>query len=146
LTALAMQIPGLSATQILDKFIRGLKPKTRIEMELRDPQTADEVYRLADCFERIVYGAKATSFLMQNYNCYAPTSDSATSGYGEPMQIDTFRPRRSGQTKDQQRLRLQGLCFNCKKPGHIAAYCPKNPVEYGSSQGRKPQSGKARRQ
>src|SRR5438876_5619167 len=40
LTALAMQISGLSQTQILDKFIRGLKPKTRIEVELRDPGLA----------------------------------------------------------------------------------------------------------
>jgi hypothetical protein len=37
LTALAMQIKGLSQSQILDKFIRGLKPKIRIEVELREP-------------------------------------------------------------------------------------------------------------
>ena len=48
LMALAMRIPGLSQTQILDKFIRGLKPKTRIEVELRDPKTSDEAYRLTD--------------------------------------------------------------------------------------------------
>jgi hypothetical protein len=51
LTALAMQIHGLSASQILDKFIQGLKPKTRIEVELRDPQTTEEAYRLADRFD-----------------------------------------------------------------------------------------------
>ena len=51
LTALAMRIPGLSQTQVLDKFIRGLKPKTRIEVELRDLKTPDEPYRLADCFD-----------------------------------------------------------------------------------------------
>jgi hypothetical protein len=63
LTALAMRIPGLSQVQILDKFIRGLKPKTRIEVELRDPKTPEEAYRLADRFDRIVYGVKNTSFL-----------------------------------------------------------------------------------
>jgi hypothetical protein len=51
LRALAMQISGLSQTQILDKFIPGLKPKTRIEVELRDPKTPDEAYQLADCFD-----------------------------------------------------------------------------------------------
>ena len=50
LTILAIRIPGLSQTQILDKFIRGLKPKTRIEVELRDPKTPDEAYQLADHF------------------------------------------------------------------------------------------------
>ena len=53
LMALAMRIPGLSQTQILDKFIRGLKAKTRIEVELRDPRTPDEAYRLADCFDAL---------------------------------------------------------------------------------------------
>jgi Retrotransposon gag protein len=66
LTTLAMQIPGLSQSQILDKFIRGLNPKTRIEVELRDPQTPDEAYRLADRFDRIVYGVRNASFLTQN--------------------------------------------------------------------------------
>ena len=65
LTALAMQINGLSQSQILDKFIRGLKPKTRIEVELRDPQTTEEAYRLADQFDRIVYGMHNSTFLTQ---------------------------------------------------------------------------------
>ena len=91
LTALAMQIPGLSQTQILDKFIHGLKPKTRIEVELRDPKTPDEAYRLADHFDRIVYGARNNSFLTQNYNQYAPTWNvNINVDYGEPMQIDTL--------------------------------------------------------
>src|SRR5436190_14185051 len=71
LTALAMQIPGLSQTQILDKFIRRLKSKTRIEVELRDPETLEEAYRLADRFGRIVYSAKSTTFLTQHYNRYS---------------------------------------------------------------------------
>jgi hypothetical protein len=50
LTALAMQINGLSQTQILDKFIRGLKPKTCIKVKLRNPQTTEEAYRLASQF------------------------------------------------------------------------------------------------
>jgi hypothetical protein len=124
LTALAMRIPGLSQTQILDKFIRGLKPKTRIEVELRDPKTPNEAYRLTNRFDRIVYGARNNSFLTQNYNRYAPTSNANTSAdYGEPMQIDTLQPRQPGPRKFQQ-PRNQGLCFTCEKPGHIAANCP----------------------
>jgi Ty3 transposon capsid-like protein/Zinc knuckle len=137
LTALAMRIPGLSQTQILDKFIRGLKPKTRIEVELRDPRTTDEAYRLADRFDRIVYGTKTTSFLTQNYNRYTSTSNTNTD-YGERMQIDTLLPRRYG-PKDHQRL-----CFTCNKPGHIAASCPSTTTYRQPT--RKAQQGKRRRQ
>lgn len=137
LTALAMRIPELSQTQILDKFIRGLKPKTRIEVELRDPKTPDEAYRLADRFDRIVYGAKNTSFLTQNYNRYVNTN----TDYAEPMHIDALRPRRPGRNHEQ-RPAAQRLCFTCNRPGHIAANCTSEP----KMQYRKYQQGKGRRQ
>jgi hypothetical protein len=87
LTALVMRIPGLSQVQILDNFIHGLKPKTKIEVELQDPKSPDEAYQLADRFDRIVYGAKITSFLTQNYNRYSPTpnANGMNVDYGEPM-------------------------------------------------------------
>ena len=84
-------------TQILDKFIRGLKPKTRIEIELRDPKSSNEAYKLTNHFDRIVYDARNTNFLTQNYNHYTPTSNAnMNADYDESMQIDTLQPHRSG--------------------------------------------------
>ncbi len=148
LTALAMRIPGLAQTQILDKFIRELKPKTRIEVELRDPKTPDEAYRLTNHFDRIIYGTRNNSFLTQNYNRYAPTANAnMNADYGEPMQIDTLRPRRPGPKNFQrpqsfQQPRNQGLCFTCGKPGHIATNCPDRQGQFR----KKYQQGKGRRQ
>ena len=150
LTALAMRIPGLSQVQILDKFIRGLKPKTRIEVELRDPKTSNEAYRLMDHFDRIVYGTRNTNFLTQNYNRYTPTSSaSSNADYDEPMQIDTLRPRRSGSRNFQrphkqsfQQPRNQRFCFMCNKPEHIAANYPNMHRQFR----KKTQQGKRRRQ
>src|SRR5208282_5345988 len=126
------------------------KPKTRIEVELRDPKTPDEAYRLADRFDRIVYGTRNTSFLTQNYNRYTPTSGaSSNADYDEPMQIDTLRPRRPGPRNFQrphdqsfQRPRNQELCFTCEKPGHIAVNCPDRQGQFR----KKYQQGKGRRQ
>jgi len=109
----------LTPRQVLDKFIRGLKPKTRIEVELRDPTTTEEAYRLADRFDRIVYGAKNTSFLVSNYNRYEPQPTN-NAYYGEPMQIDALRTRKPMST---QNFNSQRLCFNCGKPGHMARDC-----------------------
>jgi hypothetical protein len=140
LTDLPMRIPGLSQTQILDKFIHRLKPKTRIEVELGDPKTPDEAYRLADHFDRIVYSTRNNSFLTQNYNHYTPAPN-ANADYGEPVQINTLRPHRPGAQNFQQ-PRNHGLCFMCKKPGHITTNCPARQGQFR----KKSQQGKGRHQ
>jgi hypothetical protein len=52
---LGMQLPPMEPMHLLDKFLRGLKPKTRMELELKDPQTLAEAISLADRFDSIVY-------------------------------------------------------------------------------------------
>ena len=54
LTQLAMQLGEVDEERLVDKFIRGLKPKTRTEVELRDPRTLEEASRIADRFDTIV--------------------------------------------------------------------------------------------
>jgi Ty3 transposon capsid-like protein/Zinc knuckle len=137
LQALAMQMPTLTESAKLDKFIRGLKPKTHIEVELRDPQTTDDAYRLADHFDRIVYGYKDTFLPSTTASSnHSPWADNR----GEPMQIDSLlqrrqprsvafnaaypASRRSNDSRSDVDARAKGLCFNCHKPGHIARECP----------------------
>ena len=55
LTQLAMQLGEVDEECLVDKFIRGFKPKTRMEVELQDPQTLEEASRIADRFDTIVY-------------------------------------------------------------------------------------------
>ena len=139
-----MQINGLSQIQILDKFIRGLKPKTRIIVELRDPQIIEEAYHLADQFDRIVYGIHNSIFLIQRPSYNQSNSAYAIVGtYDESMQIDTLRTRprasnfnnphksftmnngsrNSPTMNNHQRLYEQPLYFNCQTPGHITSEC-----------------------
>ena len=55
LTQLAIQLGEVEEERLVDKFIRGLKPKTRTEVELRDPQILEQASRIADRFDIIVY-------------------------------------------------------------------------------------------
>ena len=50
-----MELEKVDEERVVDKFIRGLKPKTRIEVELRDARILEEASRIADRFDTIIY-------------------------------------------------------------------------------------------
>ena len=86
---LVMQLPKQDQTFLVDKFICGLKPKTRIELELKDPRDLDEAFRLADRYNAIVY---STSVNTDRNNYFGkPSSEPQYEGGGEPMQLDALR-------------------------------------------------------
>ena len=74
-------------SMLVDKFIRGLKPKTRIRLELEDPRTLDEAFRLADRYDAILYRRNFNSKI-HNYN--QPTHEPSYEEGSEPMQIDVL--------------------------------------------------------
>ena len=131
--SLAMQLPTQSDSVLVHKFIRGLKYKTRMELELKDPQTLQEAFRLADRFDSIVYQQKF-NHPFKEY----PTKTTSTIQYedGEPMQLDTLRtikiktpsktirPLQPLSTQERTQLRNTGACFKCRQPGHMARECP----------------------
>jgi Ty3 transposon capsid-like protein/Zinc knuckle len=139
---LGMQLPTMEPPHLLDKFLRGLKPKTRMELELKDPQTLAEAIRLADRFDSIVY----RKTLSLNPSTSTPShshSDEYESG-GEPMQIDALRTRKSStpstqtlkklSAEERTHLRNLGACFRCRRTGHISRECPsKSKPTSGSS-------------
>ena len=143
LARIAMQLNNISEEEFLDKFIRGLKPNTRTELEFRDPKTIAEAVKWADTFDARYYRKR------DNQRYYG--SSSSTSTYyndtrGEPMQIDVLQttsdetstpiqidalktkssPTKLTKLTDEERTHLQrlGACFKCRKPGHMARECP----------------------
>jgi len=131
LARLAMQIPNIGDEEFLDKFIRGLKPNTRTELEFRDPKTIVEAVKWADTFDARYYRKKDNQ--QRYYGSFGTsTLRNHEDNRGEPMQIDVLKtkPRSSKLTKltDQERehLRNIGACFRCRKQGHRANKCPTN--------------------
>lgn len=126
LTQLAMQIGGVDEPTFLDKFIRGLKSKTRTEVELHDPQILAEAVRLADRFDSIVYRRQSEQSFKPNHS---------EDIRGEPMQIDTLQidafkpktqPSKLKKLTDEERAHLRSInaCYKCRQQGHLARECP----------------------
>jgi len=140
LAQLAMQIGGITDEVFIDKFIRGLKPNTRTELEFRDPKTIAEAVKWADTYNAR-YTKKDTSSY-QPYNSSSYQEDNR----GEPMQLDLLRtnnddapssiqidalntksqPSKFKKLSDAERVHLRsiGACFKCRKQGHMARECP----------------------
>ena len=133
-----MQMGGIEEPSFLDKFICGLKPKTRTEVELHDPQTLTDAVRLADRYDTIVY--------QQSHLASPPRSSPQEDTRGEPMQLDALqaavddmanpvqidalrtkaRTSKLGKLTDEERAHLRSInaCFKCRKTGHMARECP----------------------
>ena len=135
---LSMQIPNMHDEELLDRFTRGLKPRTRMEVTMRDPRTFEEAVKLADRMDslytpgfgldrqpkgRFASVANPTPISFRPAN---PDSDPV------PMEIDALRRRLPPLTdSERDRLRKIGGCFRCRQTGHIATNCP-----LGTSTGR----------
>src|SRR5579862_3638561 len=153
LAQIAMQL-GMdkgNEAEFLDKFIRGLKPNTRTELEFRDPKTIEEAVRWADTFDERYYRKR------DHQRRYGPFTSNVVyqdDNRGEPMQLDVLQtttpihidafktkssPAKLTKLTDAERahLRSLGTCFKCRRQGHMARECPIKA---------KPQSGNMKRQ
>ena len=114
-----------------------LKPKTRTEVELRDPQTLEEASRIADRFDTIVYHrpsfVPAQSSYQEDTRGEPMQLDALRLTYDDtanPIQIDAFRtksqPSKLKKLTNEERAHLRSInaCFKCRKQGHIARECP----------------------
>jgi hypothetical protein len=135
---LLIQIPNMGPEDQLDRFIRGLKDKVRIELELREPTTLAEAIRIAEKLDMIMFGARAPrqdhhQVMMSHHQPYQGPA---------PMEIGSVHvPRRPTLTaEDKSRLRAERRCFYCKEKNHIAALCPKKRTSQRQENG--PEQGK----
>ncbi|KAJ9519236.1 hypothetical protein QJQ45_017895, partial [Haematococcus lacustris] len=130
-TALCLEVTDLSPAEQLDRFIRGLKPSVRRELELREPTSFSEASTIADRVDAISYSTSASrsSYRPPSTPC-PPRPETAA----VPMELDAMlhtSPSRSRGTRlsDAQRaaLRDSKACFYCRKAGHTMKDCPIRP-------------------
>jgi hypothetical protein len=141
--SLCLQIPGISSDEQLDRFCRGLKEKTRLEVELREPTTLADAIRIAVRHDTVVFkhAQSFRSFPSRSDFRAIPEVDSGP----QPMEIGAVTHQSGSRNKmssdERSRLMNAGACFYCKEKGHTALVCPKKKVP--SSKGPHPKNGRS---
>ena len=59
---LALAIPDLSPAEILHRYIFNLKPKTRMEVEIRNPLNLEEATHIANLYDTIAFTTKSPTY------------------------------------------------------------------------------------
>jgi hypothetical protein len=117
--SICLQISNVSEEEMMDRFVRGLKPMVQREVELRDPQTFDEAVRIAERVDAINFRNRGVRPPVWN-----PTPPSTVvTQQSTPMEIDALQGPLTPQRR--QLLARKGLCFYCRESGHQIGDCPK---------------------
>lgn len=139
---LSLKIPDLSDVERIDRFLRGLKPKVRAEVELRSPTDFSAACSMAERVDTLCFPSHSAG--------YPPSNNFSSSTYRSsgptPMELDTMKVRSSAMARtkapshfspsaapkpltqeDRERLRKFNGCFYCRQPGHDIANCPIRP-------------------
>jgi hypothetical protein len=145
-------IPAITDDEKKDRFIRGLKPKIMNDIKVKAPTTFDEAVKLAvrlDSLDTWRPSGGSNTFNSNGRHNSSKTNhsvpmelDAITSipagvRSGPPPlgpagvnhrginAITNSRPPRKPLTNlEREELKKKGVCFKCRKPGHMARECP----------------------
>lgn len=124
-------IQTISEDEKLDRYVRGLKPRTRKEVDLRDPSTFAEAVRIAERLDTTM------DRVFQRPANPAPRRNDGPS----PMEINQLRaergPRGPISSDEWQRRKDKGLCMYCGSDKHTLPKCSLKPFRRapGNAQG-----------
>src|SRR3954469_23916777 len=124
-TSTILEIPNISEEEMVDRYVRGLKEKVRVEVELREPTDLEEAMRITDRFDTIAFAyTPRTSFYLTKQP--EPRQTFVKPLGPAPMEIDTITLHFKKLTdEEREKLRRAGACFACRQPGHMSSQCPR---------------------
>ncbi|KAA8495820.1 Transposon Ty3-I Gag-Pol polyprotein [Porphyridium purpureum] len=108
----ALVIPDLSDAEMMDRFVRGLKPEVRLEVYKRGVSTFAEAAQVAVVVDDAIHATRG----VRDSSVRTPFFGRAAQEGPVPMEL--------GNVQGQRRVRSELKCWNCGKPGHIARKCP----------------------
>ncbi|HSN95869.1 MAG TPA: hypothetical protein VLR10_01610, partial [Nitrososphaeraceae archaeon] len=107
----------MSEDDKIDRFLRRLKDKTQIEVEMKEPQSLTECMRIAKRYDMILFQANRRT---QDYyqRPYQTPRQNVNNG-PTPMDLDIINTQKKPLTQDERdKLCKAGHCFYFRKQGH----------------------------
>lgn len=120
---LILQIPNASEDEQLDKFIRGLKPAVRCQVEMRDPTNLQEAMRLADRADTHLHRTSLHPASVSQPAHAAAPAPAAPAAPSVPVPMDIGVMNTCLTPQEKEALSKEGRCFRCKKQGHRSHNC-----------------------
>ena len=125
--AIRLQL-DLSDEDARDYFIRGLRDRTRLEVEYKDPSTLREAVQMAQRYDDIMYRKSSTKpaapTTPRTPTATTTTDDSAMDIDAIDVDINAiFQPKPKLTETLKQELRAANKCFFCRRAGHTIADC-----------------------
>lgn len=110
-----LELPHIDAATKLHFYIQGLKDHVRPLVALQQPQNLAAAEAIAERVDAVTFQTKnRTPGPRYNHN-------SRTPGGTTSMELDAISKLTPA---ERERLRKEGGCFRCRKPGHLARDCP----------------------
>lgn len=130
--SLCLKIPDITISEKMDRFIRGLKPNIRKEIELREPETLEEAMSMAERVDNI----HSATYFNPRLSSFRSNSRPVNNSSGPtPMDLGAMKTSDRRENKgpgrltpeERERLRKIGGCFYCRQTGHTLDQCPLRP-------------------
>ena len=112
-TRLLLDVPNIHPSDVVYRFLQGLKPTIRLHVELQRPATLDDAITLAQTVDSTLFSIR------QHTTTPITTRPSPTYG-PQPMELGTLRALTP---EERTKLMKEGKCFKCRQPGHLARDC-----------------------
>jgi hypothetical protein len=148
-TQLCLEINDISESEKLDKYVRGLKDKIRVEVELAEPATLAQAMSKAQRIDNITYQTYISQHRQHTSRNFSSHPDGNAMDLGSIDEVNAissgngrmdtkkyksnelqksgrqFTPAQRLSQEEFKYCQAKRLCLRCKEPGHVARYCTK---------------------